>query len=165
LPEILVWRETNLAFNFDPDFFSDNLDQKFDQDSYRAGLRYSPLPSSDFLLSFIYSDLKNDVEDSDDFASSRGRTKDESTQTEAQYIYRQDLFNITASFGYSDVNRNLDTNIDLGGVPFLDQLNKQQITEAIGYHLQAETRGRSCRVASSGSLRSLAPGVLETGSH
>jgi hypothetical protein len=165
LPEILVWRETNLAFNFDLDFFSDNLDQKLDQDSYRAGLRYSPLPSSDFLLSFIYSGPKNGVEDSDDFASSRGRTKDESTQTEGQYIYRQDLFNITARVGYSDVNRNLDTNIDLGGVPFLDQLNKQQVTEAIGYHLQAKTRGRSGRVASSGSLRSLAPGVLATGSH
>ena len=32
-------------------------------------------------------------------------------------------------------------------------------------YLQAETRGRSGRVASSGSLRSLAPGVLETSSH
>ena len=97
------------------------------------GLRYSPLPSSDFLASFIYGDLTNEVKDSEDIVSSRGRTKDESTQTEGQYIYRQDLFNITTGFGYSDVNRNLDLNVDLGGFPFLDESNKQQITEASGY--------------------------------
>jgi tetratricopeptide (TPR) repeat protein len=125
----------DLAFNFDPDFFSENLDQTFDQDTYRAGLRYSPLPSSDFLVSFIYSDLKNDVKDSEDIVSSRGRTKDESTQTEGQYIYRQDLFNITTGFGYSDVNRNfdLDVNVDQAGFPPFSESNKQQITETSGY--------------------------------
>ena len=129
----------DLAFNFDPDFLSENLDQTFDQDTYRAGLRYSPLPSSDFLASFIYSDLKNDVKDSEDIdvldvvLSSRGRSKDESTQTEGQYIYRQDLFNITTGFGYSDVDRNLDLDVDLDGFPFFNEFNKQQITEASGY--------------------------------
>jgi opacity protein-like surface antigen len=124
----------DLAFNFDPDFFSENLDQEFKQDSYRAGLRYSPLPSSDFLASFIYGDLTNDIKDSDDiFSSNRVRTKDEGTQTEGQYIFRQDLFNITTGFGYSDVNRNFDLDIDLGGSPFLDESNKQQITDAGGY--------------------------------
>ena len=93
-------------------------DQTFEQDTYRVGLRYSPLPSSDFLASFIYGDLTNEVKDSEDIVSSRGRTKDESTQTEGQYIYRQDLFNITTGFGYSDVNRNLDLNVDLGGFHF-----------------------------------------------
>ena len=122
----------DLAFNFDPDFFSENLDQKFEQDTYRAGLRYSPLPSSDFLLSFIYSDLKNDVKDSEheptSFFRAEGRTKDEGTQTEGQYIYRQELFNMTAGFGYSDVDRNFDLDVDLDGFPFFDESNKQQIT-------------------------------------
>ena len=48
----------DLPFNFDPDIFSPNFRREIDQDTYRAGVRYSPLPSSDFLLSFIYSDLR-----------------------------------------------------------------------------------------------------------
>ena len=55
----------DLAFNFDPDFFSPNFD-RVRQDTYRAGLRYSPLPSSDFLVSFIYGDLKQKLTDSED---------------------------------------------------------------------------------------------------
>jgi tetratricopeptide (TPR) repeat protein len=121
----------DLAFNFDPDVFSDNRNEEFDHDSYRAGLRYSPALSSDFLLSFIYSDLRNDIKDLflDQF-STRTRTKDQGTQTEGQYIYRQDLFNITTGFGYSDVNRKLYTLDESIG---LDAANKQQITEPRGY--------------------------------
>ena len=61
----------DLAFNFDPDFFSDNFDRDIDQDTYRAGLRYSPLPGSDFLLSFIYSDLEGRGKDAEPLSLSR----------------------------------------------------------------------------------------------
>ena len=50
--------EGDLRFNFDPDFFLEDFHREIDPDTYRGGLRYSPLPSSDFLLSFIYSDLE-----------------------------------------------------------------------------------------------------------
>ena len=66
------------------------LRTEIDQDTYRAGLRYSPLPSSDFLLSFIYSDLKKD-EFNDSFRSTGSRpgpdSKDKGTQTEGQYLF------------------------------------------------------------------------------
>jgi tetratricopeptide (TPR) repeat protein len=92
----------DLAFNFDPDAFSKNANREIDQDTYRAGLRYSPLPSSDFLLSFIYSELNDNFKDSiDEFAfKTKTRGKDQGTQTEGQYIYRQDFFNLTTGFGY-----------------------------------------------------------------
>src|SRR5919106_591497 len=111
----------DLAFNFDPDSFSPNFDNEFDRDTYRVGLRYSPLPSSDFLLSFIYNDFKDDQRDRFDldpapfFIRTKARVKDKGTQTEGQYIYRQDLFNITTGFGYSDVDRNLDVRDELDG--------------------------------------------------
>ncbi len=46
---------------WDPDQFEDGNDRDIDQDSYRAGLRWSPTPNSDVLLSMIYSDT-NDKE-------------------------------------------------------------------------------------------------------
>ena len=97
----------DLAFNFDPDSFSPN---------FEAGIRPGHLPrrpalfaapSSDFLLSFIYGDLTNDI-NTTTFFSNRLKTTDKGTQTEGQYIFREDLFNVTAGFGYSDVDRNFD---------------------------------------------------------
>ncbi len=122
----------DLAFNFDPDFFSRTSRRNLDQDTYRAGVRYSPLPSSDFLLSFIYSDLRNKVTDSDGF-SVRSRSKDQGTQTEGQYLYRRERFNLTTGFGYSSVDRNLRGNVEFGGVPVFADANTQQITEPRGY--------------------------------
>jgi hypothetical protein len=115
----------DLAFDFDPDFFSDNLNQEIDQNTYRAGLRYSPLPNSDFLLSFIYGDLEDRTKD----ISFRTRTKDRGSQTEGQYIYLRDRFNATVGFGYNDVDRNFED--ETAG--FSPEMNKQQITEASGY--------------------------------
>jgi hypothetical protein len=110
----------DLAFNFDPDSFSANARRDIDQDTYRAGLRYSPLPSSDFLLSLIYSDLRDNFTDTGLLT----RTKDRGPQTEGQYIYRRHRLNLTTGFGFSDIDRN-----------YLDesQSNKQQISEASGY--------------------------------
>ena len=112
----------DLAFNFDRNLFSRTSRRDIDQDTYRAGLRYSPLPSSDFLLSLIYGDLTDDFKD--DAFSSRTRTKDQGPQTEGQYIYRRDLFNLTTGFGYSDVDRNY---VDKS------QSNKQQLSNKSGY--------------------------------
>ncbi len=121
----------DLAFNFDPDGFFPNLRRDIDQDTYRAGLRYSPLPSSDLLLSFIYSDLDDTSKNSEGSLMSKERTKDQGSQTEGQYIYRcRDRLNVTTGFGYSDVDRNFDNLDEFQGI---DELNKQQITEGSGY--------------------------------
>jgi tetratricopeptide (TPR) repeat protein/opacity protein-like surface antigen len=123
----------DLALNFDPAFFSPNLNREIDQNTYRVGVRYSPLPSSDFLLSFIYGDLEDHIRDSLDVFSAEARTKDQGTQTEAQYIYRRDRFNSIIGIGYSDVDRNLDLSQEEQGFPPSVLSNEQQITEASGY--------------------------------
>src|SRR5690606_27171390 len=46
----------DLAFDFDPDDFSESLRRDLNEDTARVGLRYSPSPQSDFLLSVIYND-------------------------------------------------------------------------------------------------------------
>jgi len=93
--------EGDLRFNFDPDFFVEDLHRETDQDTYRAGLRYSPLPSSDFLLSFIHSDFEQNQE----IGSTRARIRDNGYQIEPQYLYRRDWFNVTAGFAYAGVDR------------------------------------------------------------
>jgi tetratricopeptide (TPR) repeat protein len=107
----------DLAFRFDPDDFLPNLRRNVDQSSYRGGLRYSPFPSSDFLASFAYGHLREEL----DFSFAKVRTKDRGPLTEAQHIYKKDWFNITSGFGYGDVNRRIGDS------------NKQQITEYGGY--------------------------------
>ena len=46
----------DLAFNFDPEFFNPDFIRSLDQSTTRAGLRYSPTPTSNFLVSYIYND-------------------------------------------------------------------------------------------------------------
>ncbi len=99
-------RETDfgdLAFNFDPDFFSDTFEQKLDQDIARVGLRYSPATHSDVVLSYIYSDLEVRRTDIADFGAGPGdvldRGRDDGHQLDGQYIFRQDRFNIIAGAG------------------------------------------------------------------
>jgi opacity protein-like surface antigen len=99
----------DLAFNFDPDNFSDNLRRDLDQDIARAGLRYSPNPQSDLLLSFIYSDRRERRRETDPFFGDTDlKLNEKGYQVEGQYLYRMDPFNVTAGFGFSDVDSDLD---------------------------------------------------------
>ena len=98
----------DLDFNFDPDDFSRNEDRDLTQDTLRFGARYSPTPSSDFLLSLIYThtdDKLQEIEPSPigDTVFS-GRARDDGYQGEAQYIFREELLNVIAGGGYSYVN-------------------------------------------------------------
>jgi tetratricopeptide (TPR) repeat protein len=99
--------EGDLRFNFDPDFFLEDFHREIDQDTYRGGLRYSPLPSSDFLLSFIYSDFELKQQ------PSQLRIRDKGYQIEPQYLYRRDWLNLTTGFAYAGVDdtRQRPTNV------------------------------------------------------
>jgi tetratricopeptide (TPR) repeat protein len=124
----------DLPFNFDPDFFLPNLRREIDLDTYRAGVRYSPLPSSDFLLSLIYSDLQEKTnEREDDVFDFEFPLHDQGYQLEGQHIYRRDRLNITAGFAYYDVDRNIKRRLEEGGERVLDQESTQQITQPKGY--------------------------------
>jgi tetratricopeptide (TPR) repeat protein len=127
----------DLAFNFDPDSFSPNFDNEFDRDTYRVGLRYSPLPSSDFLASLIYSDFEQTLSDSFDIPEGLlgfDNTFDDSGyQAEGQYLYRQDWFNLTTGFAYNDRNQDLQVAQDLDGETFFEFSEKDDVTQVHPY--------------------------------
>jgi tetratricopeptide (TPR) repeat protein len=100
----------DLALNFDPDFFSPTFERALDQDMGRLGVRYSPTPNSDVLLSFIYSDRE---ETQAPFPGFRAALDDEGYQIEGQYLYRQDRFNLTAGFSHTGI----DSTLNLSGLP------------------------------------------------
>jgi tetratricopeptide (TPR) repeat protein len=99
----------DLEFDFDPDDFLPNVENEFNQDLARVGIRYSPAPHSDFLLSYIYTDREGSTHDvSPDpglgdivFDNPLDQT---SNQVEAQYIFRTDQFNLVVGGGYSNVD-------------------------------------------------------------
>jgi hypothetical protein len=102
----------DLEILFDPDIYSKDLQQNVDQDSARIGLRYSPTPRSDILVSFIYTD--RDEKNKDTLSSPgpgfpflgvtsyvRPRNNQKVPQGEIQYVYRDEIFNSTTGFmGY-----------------------------------------------------------------
>jgi tetratricopeptide (TPR) repeat protein/opacity protein-like surface antigen len=128
----------DIAFDYDPDVFARDFKRHVNSKTARAGLRYSPTPASDVLLSLTY----NDREDTrfDRFGDVRPiRDKfdldDQGYQVEAQYLYRRDLFNTTAGFGFSDVDRtqDFDANFTDTGEQVTNLSSKQQITHPRGY--------------------------------
>jgi tetratricopeptide (TPR) repeat protein len=116
----------DLAFNFDPDDFSDDRRLVTDRDTARLGLRYSPKPGSDFLLSYIYSDRSEQLSETQqidpvtDVSTTADRDTDGSL-IEGQYIHQANIFNIVTGAAYSELNTNGDIsgsiNITIPGLP------------------------------------------------
>ena len=97
-------QQGDLTFNFDPEFFNPDFIRSFDHDTARAGLRYSPTPNSDLLLSYIWSNLS---EQQSDFPGFVGFATDKGSQVESQYIYRGEWLNLIAGYGDTAVNRRI----------------------------------------------------------
>ena len=122
---------------WDPDFFSSNTDRDVDQDSFRTGVRYSPSPNSDLLLSFIYSDTSDRQGTGQDtiFGPLDGtaRFDDDGYQPEIQYIQRGNRFNTTAGAAYYYVDRTQNLDFTLGGEPFFGSRESYHITNPRAY--------------------------------
>ena len=104
----------DLDLNFDPSFFSRGLDRDLDQDTARLGARYSPAPHSDVIASLIYSDRKDKL--TDEVENTDDRSKQSGFQGEAQWIFRQNAFNVqTGLLAY-----NIDGDTDFGSL-FVDE--------------------------------------------
>jgi tetratricopeptide (TPR) repeat protein len=122
---------------WDPDDFAEGNDRDIDQDSYRAGLRWSPTPNSDVLLSMIYSDT-NDKEnisiplDEGQF-DGQAEFDDSGYQPEAQYIYRDDTFNIIAGGAYYFVDRDQKIELTLDDEPAGSLDDRYDVTDPRGY--------------------------------
>ncbi len=122
---------------WDPDSFSPDNNRDLDQDSYRAGLRWSPAPNSTLLLSMIYSDTKDSQGQFFEFPDTlfvvNSDIKDKGYQPEAQYIYRDDVFNITAGGAYFRVDRDLPLEILQDGALVDSTDDSYDITDPRGY--------------------------------
>jgi tetratricopeptide (TPR) repeat protein len=125
--------EGDLAFNFDPDLFAPNFKREIDQDIYRGGLRYSPTPSADFLLSLIYSDTTEDLSDREGPVSAQIETEQDGYQVEGQHLYRQDLYNLIVGGGFNSGNRDIDGTITFGEDTFPLISRKEDVTQPRGY--------------------------------
>jgi tetratricopeptide (TPR) repeat protein len=113
-------RDTNqgdLQLRFDSDAFTQDS-RDLDQDAARLGVRYSPTPGSDILVSTIYTDRKErqnfvipeEVIDLGGFVIAlpadtlHDRLKDKGQQTEAQYLLDLHRFNLVVGSGYYDID-------------------------------------------------------------
>jgi tetratricopeptide (TPR) repeat protein len=114
-------RETefgDLEFDFDPDDVAPNIKNEFDQDLARVGVRYSPTPNSDLLLSYIYTHRDGSIRSVDpgeiilpgEFVLDQPLRDQDSNQVDAQYIFRADRFNVLAGFAYANVDADEEVN-------------------------------------------------------
>ncbi|MGH8531337.1 MAG: TonB-dependent receptor domain-containing protein [Gammaproteobacteria bacterium] len=132
--------EGDLSFNFDRDDFLRDKTLNRDQDTARFGLRYSPTPRSDILLSYIHNDRDEKIEESEplgDFLTLLNDSKlnDTGSQVEAQFLYRRDRLNVVAGGAYSFVDRTFDDFLLIPELsfPFVDELTHENIKHPHGY--------------------------------
>ena len=128
----------DLEFDFDPDDFLPNLENEFEQDLARVGVRYSPAPHSDFLLSYIYTERDGSSHDVTPDPILGDIVLDNpldqtSNQIEAQYIFRADQFNLLVGGGYSNVDIDEGVSLTFGGIPIVDDQLPATIDDARGY--------------------------------
>jgi ferric-dicitrate binding protein FerR (iron transport regulator) len=134
-------KQGDLAFNFDPDDFSDSFERDLEQDTARVGLRISPLPGSDILFSYIYSERDEDITDSrpDNLFGSpflldeANSVDDDGHQAEAQYLHRREVFNLVAGGAYNYVDRELKEQLSIIGIPLIDEVTHFDIKHGRGY--------------------------------
>ncbi len=105
-------KEGDLAFNFDPAAFVADKSMLRNQDMMRLGLRYSPTIDSNFLFSYIHSDLTQRGDngtsqlDSTTMVTSTSLSQSNSDQFEGQYLYEGKYLNAVAGFAHSKVAQN-----------------------------------------------------------
>lgn len=77
----------DLWSNFSTEQYSGSRRRRFDQDTARLGLRFSPVPHSHFITSLIYTNLDRSAKDRIDGSDIFAHGKQDGFQGEAQYIF------------------------------------------------------------------------------
>jgi tetratricopeptide (TPR) repeat protein len=133
-------RETDfgdLEFAFDQNAFTPTERHDLNQDIARVGLRYSPSPNSDILLSYIYSRRDGKAHDSliedGSLTTFDDAAVQNTNQIEAQYIFKQDWFNLIAGFGYSNIGTDDETVIAFDGEPVFQSADSFGTNDYRGY--------------------------------
>jgi tetratricopeptide (TPR) repeat protein len=124
----------DLAQNFDANDFNPQLQRDFKDKTARLGARFTPNETSSFLVSFIYSDRDEEVDQGTEVltfpcgalppnwpfpcdgsftvSESRDDTVDDTTyQYEGQYIRKGNLYNLVAGGGYATADQKIERNI------------------------------------------------------
>jgi len=97
----------DLGLRFDPSNFSPTLSRTQETVTYRLGIHYSPTPRSDVLVSGLYQDYDEDLEDLSPVGLPPGGSVtahgggSEASSGEAQYLFRTETFDLIAGGGYS----------------------------------------------------------------
>lgn len=128
-------KEGDLAFNFDPEDFIADKTIRREQDLARVGLRYSPAPSTHFLLSYLHVERHETLDQFEAFGpfsfTTRVRQRDVGNQTEAQVIHQWERANLVAGGAYIATDRR--ENGSLVAVtpypPFVDEQGGRSKTE------------------------------------
>ncbi len=115
----------DLAQNFDPDSFNPDFRRFLDQDMGRLGLRYSPTPHSNLLMSAIYSERN---EDQDVLPGLTAGADDKGYQLESQYIQELEKLNVIVGLGYT----NIDSAVEFAS-PFFSFTDNSQTEHLHGY--------------------------------
>ncbi len=97
----------DLQLNFDPDFSRDER-REIEQDTARLGVRFSPKPQSDLIISGIYTDRHESLSTFVDI-----RDDKEGYQLEVEYLFQRDWFN--AIIGGGSYRVDFNQRADLGG--------------------------------------------------
>ena len=112
-------RESNqgdLRLNFDPNDFSIFDRRRIEQDTPRLGLHFSPSAQSDLILSLIHTDRTENLNQVDATGATVGADLDsKGDDVQAQYLFRTDLFNVTAGFGTSEIHNHKREVVDISG--------------------------------------------------
>jgi hypothetical protein len=95
----------DLDFNFDPSFFNPDFNRSLDNESGRVGVRYSPSPNSDVLVSYIVSDV---TQRQTFFPGFESAVNDKGSQVEGQYLYNGEWFNFIAGLGHTEIDRTIE---------------------------------------------------------
>ena len=98
----------DLAFNFDPDAVGGNFQQRVNQNTARAGVRFSPSPRSNILGSAIYNDR-----DADTLFPAELRAQGEGIQGAGEYLYDGLSFDVATGFSIFDVQTDRRASRDL----------------------------------------------------
>ncbi len=94
----------DLDLVWDADDFDALSERDITTDSYRLGARWSPTPNSDFLGSFIYTDVSDQRFDVFGPDEVNQRADENGYQYELQHIYRRERFNLVTGGAYNYVD-------------------------------------------------------------
>ncbi|HZR02178.1 MAG TPA: FecR domain-containing protein, partial [Burkholderiales bacterium] len=105
--------EGDIVLNFDPSVFDANLRRDLRQDTGRAGVTLRPSPTSAFVVSAIWSDIKDHTFTSEPGAFDlRIDAHDRGNLYEGQYQFSANAFNVVTGIAYSEIDTFLNVAFD-----------------------------------------------------